>query len=162
MLWNYKTFHFSPKMRQMMYPDCKTTLNVRSSISLMGSKFNLRSFGSFPLKNKQTNKQTNKQKKNTRQSINLVRNIRCCCKETPPTTGWNLGIFTRTIRKIRKVDSWENVNNATSVFCMERAHLQQARKSMLCELDCVKCQGRTLHDRIFLKTTLLISWMKCG
>ena len=28
MLWNYKTFHFSPKMRQMMYPDCKTTLNV--------------------------------------------------------------------------------------------------------------------------------------
>ena len=26
MLWNYKTFHFSPKMRQMMYPDCKTTL----------------------------------------------------------------------------------------------------------------------------------------
>ena len=27
MLWNYKTFHFSPKMRQMMYPDCKTTLN---------------------------------------------------------------------------------------------------------------------------------------
>ena len=27
MLWNYKTFHFSPKMRQMMYPDCKTTHN---------------------------------------------------------------------------------------------------------------------------------------
>ena len=26
MLWNYKTFQFSPKMRQMMYPDCKTTL----------------------------------------------------------------------------------------------------------------------------------------
>ena len=25
MLWNYKTFHFAPKMRQMMYPDCKTT-----------------------------------------------------------------------------------------------------------------------------------------
>ena len=30
MLWNYKTFHFSPKMRQMMYPDCKTTLKVES------------------------------------------------------------------------------------------------------------------------------------
>ena len=28
MLWNYKTFHFSPKMRQMRYPDCKTTLNT--------------------------------------------------------------------------------------------------------------------------------------
>ena len=27
MLWNYKTFHFSPKMRQMRYPDCKTTHN---------------------------------------------------------------------------------------------------------------------------------------
>ena len=27
MLWNYKTCHFSPKMRQMMYPDCKTTLD---------------------------------------------------------------------------------------------------------------------------------------
>ena len=24
-MWNYKTFHFSPKMRQMRYPDCKTT-----------------------------------------------------------------------------------------------------------------------------------------
>ena len=29
MLWNYKTFHFSPKMRQMMYPDCKTTPNTK-------------------------------------------------------------------------------------------------------------------------------------
>ena len=28
MLWNYKTFNFSPKMRQMVYPDCKTTLKV--------------------------------------------------------------------------------------------------------------------------------------
>ena len=28
MLLNYKTFHFSPKMRQMRYPECKTTLNI--------------------------------------------------------------------------------------------------------------------------------------
>ena len=35
MLWNYKTFHFSPKMRQMMYPDCKTTLKVGSHLCLI-------------------------------------------------------------------------------------------------------------------------------
>ena len=35
MLWNYKTFHFSPKMRQMMYPDCKTTLKqVNRSLTI--------------------------------------------------------------------------------------------------------------------------------
>ena len=27
----------------------------------------------------------------------------CCCKETPPMAGWNLGYFTRTIQEISRV-----------------------------------------------------------
>ena len=38
MLWHYKTFHFSPKMRQMMYPDCKTTLNVVHGFPLQNTR----------------------------------------------------------------------------------------------------------------------------
>ena len=39
MLWNYKTFHFSPKMRQMMYPDCKTTRKLGLDINDIIPKF---------------------------------------------------------------------------------------------------------------------------
>ena len=39
MLWNYKTFHFSPKMRQMMYPDCKATLNTQQTLLSLSVHF---------------------------------------------------------------------------------------------------------------------------
>ena len=46
--------------------------------------------------------------------------------------------------------------NQQSCFSVSNARIYNKR--MLCELDCVKCRGRVF----FLKTTFLISRMKCG
>ena len=36
MLWNYKTFHFSPKMRQMRYTDCKKCRFLQKFMEIHG------------------------------------------------------------------------------------------------------------------------------
>ena len=86
----------------------------------------------------------------------VLNNRRCCCKETPSTTGWNHDIFTRTILE----SCFSASTFHTSVYCVKRVHFYQERKCMLCELGCHKCRGRTLHDRAFLKTTFEWSALK--
>ena len=41
MSWNNKTSHFSPKMRQLMYPDCKTTHKLQNQKCLRVQKFSI-------------------------------------------------------------------------------------------------------------------------
>ena len=81
-------------------------------------------------------------------------NSRCCCKEMPSTTEWNHNIFYPHYTVINKVVFMPETHAFhASVCCVKRAHLLQACKHMLCELDRVKCRGRILHERAFLKTT---------
>ena len=57
-------------------------------------------------------------------------NSRCCCNKTPPTTGWTLDFFTRTILKINKV-VYEKILSETRAFI-----------TSVCEHDCVKFRRR--------------------
>ena len=87
-------------------------------------------------------------------------NSRCCCKETPSTAGWNLHNFYPHYTEISKAVSLsEMCAFITNVCCVKRAYLSQARKRVLCKLDCIMCLGRTYCMTFFFFQNDF--WMKC-
>ena len=92
---------------------------------------------------------------------------RCCCKETPSKTAWNLDLFTCTLQEIWNIVSWENcqwVTDAfiTSIYCMKHASIIASMQTYAVQTGLNIFKGRIFDYRIFLKISLLISWMKWG
>ena len=94
-------------------------------------------------------------------------NSRCCCKEMPPISRWNLHIFyphytkktgklfhRKTLSVLHPFIKW--------VSCIKRVHLKQVHKSMLCELYTTSTVTEYITGQNFLENNLLISWMKGG
>ena len=71
-----------------------------------------------------------------------------------------LAFITSAIKEIRKVVHQKTlVRNAhiyKRLLYETCASIERAQAYMLCKLDCVKCRWRILHDKLFLKTALLI------
>ena len=63
-------------------------------------------------------------------------------------------IFTRIILDSAKLFFCRKVRISNNHSCVKRAYLQQARKRVPCELDCVNCRGHRYCMAIFWKQLL--------
>ena len=83
-------------------------------------------------------------------------NSRCCYKEMPPTTEWNLNIFSPALyRELGKLFH-KNSNACIYNKCMLYEMCTSIASAQSYNVCTGLCQGQILHNRIFLKTTVCL------